>query len=280
MTNNTRQMSAERWLQIKQVFSAALERDASHRAAFLDEACDGDHEMRSEVESLIAAHEQPNSIIDQPAVEAVAALLSPPEPEVAIGRATGPYKIISQLGRGGMGEVYLAQDTRLGRRVALKMLPAGFRTDEERLLRFKQEARAASALNHPNIITIHEVGQIDQTHFIATEFVEGRTLRASIERGRMRLDESIEIVIQVASALRAAHEVGILHRDIKPENIMLRPDGYVKVVDFGLAKLSDRQTVPDDFGDSFIAIETNPGILMGTVTYRSTGCPITLPSRR
>jgi len=269
MTDNKGRMPAERWLQTKQLFYAALERGAGNRAAFLDEVCGDDEQMRNEVESLIAAHEPPDRLIDKPVLEVAAPLPATQESEVRTGRAIGPYKIISQLGRGGMGEVYLAQDSRLGRRVALKMLPAGFRTDEERLRRFKQEARAASALNHPNIITIHEVGHVDDAHFIATEFVEGRTLRAAIKSGKMRFDESIDVVIQVASALQAAHEAGILHRDIKPENIMIRPDGYVKVVDFGLAKLSDRQTFIQDTGASFTAVETNPGILMGTVTYMS-----------
>jgi len=269
MTDNKAPMTPERWLQTKQLFYAAIERGAGGRAAFLDEVCGDDEQMRNEVESLIAAHGQADSLIDKPLIEVAAPLLATHETKVTTGQSLGPYKIISQLGRGGMGEVYLAQDTRLGRRVALKLLPAGFRTDEERLRRFKQEARAASALNHPNIITIHEVGHIADAHFIATEFVEGHTQRASIKSGKMRLDESIDVVIQVASALHAAHEAGILHRDIKPENIMIRPDGYVKVVDFGLAKLSDRQAFIHDTGASFSAVDTNPGILMGTVTYMS-----------
>jgi serine/threonine protein kinase len=269
MASDKGQMSPERWSQIKQVFHAALEREAANRAAFLDEACRGDDEMRGEVDSLLDAHEQPDSLIDKPAFEAAADFLPTREFTAEIGRAIGPYKIVQQIGRGGMGEVYLAQDTRLGRRVALKLLPFRFTSDEDRLRRFKQEARAASSLNHPNIITIHEVGQADDAHFIATEFVEGKTLRSSIARGPMKLDETLEIVIQVASALRAAHEAGIVHRDIKPENIMLRPDGYVKVVDFGLAKLSERRPMTDDTGASFSAIDTNPGIVMGTVSYMS-----------
>jgi serine/threonine-protein kinase len=269
MTSDNRQMSPERWIQIKQVFYAALERASSDRAAFLDEACRNDGEMRSEVESLLNAHEQPDSLIDKPAFEVAADFMETREFTAAIGRAIGPYKIISQVGRGGMGEVYLAQDTRLGRRVALKLLPSRFTADQDRLLRFKQEARAASALNHPNIITIHEVGQSDDAHFIATEFVEGLTLRAAIKSGRMKTEEALDVAIQVAGALKAAHEAGIVHRDIKPENIMLRPDGYVKVVDFGLAKLSEPKTVTDERGGSFIAIDTNPGIVMGTVSYMS-----------
>jgi serine/threonine protein kinase len=137
-----------------------------------------------------------------------------------------------------MGEVYLASDTRLGRKVALKLLPAEFTRDAERMRRFEQEARTASALNHPNIITIHEIGAVDQHQFIVSEFVEGETLRQRIKSGPLELETALEIAVQVASALEAAHRAGIVHRDIKPENVMLRPDGLVKVLDFGLAKLT------------------------------------------
>src|SRR6185369_10837312 len=146
------------------------------------------------------------------------------------------YQIMRPIGHGGMGEVYLARDTRLGRQVALKLLPPRFTTDSQRVQRFRQEARAASALNHPNIITIHEIGEevteSGSAYFIATEFIEGRTLRELIRDGGMKLGEALEVAIQTASALAAAHQAGITHRDIKPENIMLRPDGYVKVLDF------------------------------------------------
>src|SRR5262245_26117287 len=152
------------------------------------------------------------------------------------------YRILSKLGAGGMGEVYLAEDLNLGRRVALKLLPSRFTQDSERVRRFEQEARAASATSHPNILTIYEIGQVETetgaTHFIAMEFVEGQTLRQRLKR-RLTMSEAIEIAIQVASALAAAHGAGITHRDIKPENIMLRNDGYVKVLDFGLAKLTE-----------------------------------------
>src|SRR5690349_17049272 len=153
---------------------------------------------------------------------------------VAAGSSISYYRIISRLGKGGMGEVYLAEDTRLGRKVALKILPTQFTNEADRLRRFEQEARAVSALNHPNIITIFEVGRAGDTNFIVTEFIEGLTLRQRMMSSRLSLRDALKIAIQVASALSAAHAVGIVHRDIKPENIMLRPDGYVKVLDFGL----------------------------------------------
>jgi len=165
------------------------------------------------------------------------------------------YEIRSLLGRGGMGEVYLAEDTRLGRRVALKILPEEFTRDETSLRRFAQEARSASSLNHPNIITIHEIGEANGVHFIATEFIDGLTLRQRMTTEQLNLGDALNIAIQVASALAAAHAVGIAHRDIKPENVMLRPDGYVKVLDFGLANLSRaslRYTTPSPRRNCFL----------------------------
>jgi eukaryotic-like serine/threonine-protein kinase len=192
-----------------------------------------------------------------------------------VSRTISHYRILDKLGSGGMGEVYLAEDTRLGRKLALKILPAEFTRDPDRLARFEQEARAASALNHPNIITIYEVGEHEGAHFIATEFIEGRTLRQSSPPGGMPLGEALEIAIQVAGALQAAHEAGITHRDIKPENVMIRPDGYVKVLDFGLAKLtekSDPKIDPakiDKEAATVLMPNTDPGTVMGTVTYMS-----------
>ncbi|HEY3121039.1 MAG TPA: serine/threonine-protein kinase, partial [Vicinamibacteria bacterium] len=158
---------------------------------------------------------------------------------LAAGSSIGPYRVRSQLGHGGMGVVYLADDTRLGRKVALKLLPANVTSDAARLKRFEQEARAASALNHPNILTIFEVGQADGEHYIAAEYVEGETLRQRLGRGRLARKDALDVAIQVGTALAAAHKAGIVHRDVKPENVILRPDGYAKVLDFGLAKLSE-----------------------------------------
>jgi serine/threonine protein kinase/Flp pilus assembly protein TadD len=182
----------------------------------------------------------------------------------------GHYKISEQIGTGGMGEVYLATDMTAGRKAALKLLPVRFTGDAERLTRFQQEARAVVGLNHPNILTVYEIGEDHSTHYIASELIEGETLRQRLMRGRMELSEAVDVAIQVASALAAAHDTGIVHRDIKPENIMLRPDGYVKVLDFGIAKLAEQEvpvTIPTD--EAPLLIETNLGSILGTVRYMS-----------
>lgn len=182
----------------------------------------------------------------------------------------GKYKILSPLGAGGMGEVFLAEDTRLDRKVALKILPADFALDGERMRRFVREAKATSALNHPNIITIHEISDEPDTHFMATEYIEGETLRARLKRNPFSVDEALEIGIQVVSALQAAHSVNIVHRDIKPENIMIRPDGLVKVLDFGLAKLTEKKPdLLDAEAATAIQAQTVFGMIVGTAPYMS-----------
>jgi serine/threonine protein kinase/tetratricopeptide (TPR) repeat protein len=189
---------------------------------------------------------------------------------VAAGTQLGHYEICSLLGAGGMGEVYLAKDTRLRRNVALKLLPSDLSLSKDRLLRFEQEAYAASALNHPNILTIYEIGQANETRFIAAEFIDGVTLRQRMTGTQLELTEVLDAVVQVGSALAAAHQAGIVHRDIKPENIMVRHDGYVKVLDFGLAKLSESQRiVSDPEAETVRLIKTDPGVVMGTVSYMS-----------
>jgi Tol biopolymer transport system component len=185
------------------------------------------------------------------------------------GTRLGRYEVDSQLGAGGMGEVYLAKDTGLRRPAALKILPARFTESEDRLRRFEREASAASALNHPNIITIHEIGQQDGMHFMAMEYVDGETLRLRLNHTQMSLKEALDVAVQVADALSAAHEAGIVHRDIKPENIMIRRDGYVKVLDFGLAKLTERQALVDSQAPTIAKADTDPGVVMGTMQYMS-----------
>ncbi|PYS67367.1 MAG: hypothetical protein DMF69_23270, partial [Acidobacteria bacterium] len=172
------------------------------------------------------------------------------------------------LGAGGMGEVYLAEDTTLGRRVGLKRLPEEFARDAQRLARFRQEARAASALTHPNIVTIHEIGEVDSIHFMTTEFVDGESLRQRLAKGNVELATVLDVAIQVASALAAAHEVGVVHRDIKPENIMIRRDHLVKVLDFGLAKLAEKPQ-PEGEAPTKMMVNTEPGVVMGTANYMS-----------
>lgn len=180
------------------------------------------------------------------------------------------YTVISAIGAGGMGEVFLAEDTKLGRRVALKVLSAGIAKDQERLRRFMQEARSASALNHPNILTIHEFGVADDLHFLATEFVDGETLRERLRKSEVPVGEALEISEQIAFALSAAHEAGITHRDIKPENVMIRRDGIVKILDFGLAKLTEKTDLDSDLdADTATLVKTHPGVVMGTAAYMS-----------
>ena len=257
-------MNADRWKQIDQLFHSALERNDDERTAFLAQACVSDEHLRREVESLLDSHDQAASFIEAPAGDAAAALLAERRTLLIPGTMVKRYKILGLLGKGGMGEVYLAQDTELHRRIALKILPSDFTRNPDRVRRFVQEAHAASALNHPNIVTIHEIGQLDGAHFIVTEFIEGQTLAEQLRAGGMQLSDKVDVAIQVASALDAAHAAGIVHRDIKPENIMLRRDGYAKVLDFGLAKLTESQVQSND-----LKTETNPGIVMGTVGYMS-----------
>src|SRR5262249_48701909 len=262
-------MTPERWQQVKAIFNSAINYRPEERAQFISQACSGDDVLRSEVESLVASHEQSGSFIDEPAVKIAAPLLVDENAELKLGQTIGSYQVLSFLRRGGMGEVDLAEDKRLGRKVALKLLPLSFTKDDDRLRRFEQEARAASALNHPNIITIFEIREAGSSHIIATEFVEGETLRTRLNRAGLTISETLDIAIQVADATSAAHKAGIIHRDIKPENIMLRPDGYVKVLDFGLAKLSEQASPAVAAEAPTIQVRTGSGIVIGTAGYMS-----------
>jgi TolB-like protein/Tfp pilus assembly protein PilF len=263
-------MNSERWQHIEKLFHAALQRAPAEWPAFLAEACVGDQQLRGEVESLISAHQCARDFLETPAYELQAESLAGQATLVA-GQTFGHYRILDLLGEGGMGEVYLAEDARLGRRVALKLLPHYLDKDERRLRRFEREARAAAALAHPNVCVIHEVDETaDGYHFITMEHVEGKTLRERIGRARMSLEEALDTSVQVASALAAAHAAGIVHRDIKPENIMLRPDGQIKVLDFGLAKLTEGQSAfLDPQATTKLLVKTEPGMILGTVSYMS-----------
>ena len=263
-------MKAERWKQVNDLFQSAVERAPGERAAFLDEACHGDESLRREVGSLLTSYERSENFIELPAFEVAPELVTNDRTGALIGKLIGHYRIESLIGVGGMGEVYLARDERLGRKAALKLLPDSLTTDETQLSRFKNEARSASALNHPNILTVYEIGAEGTRQFIATEFIEGVTLRASMARGRMNPHAALEIAVQVASALAAAHEAGVVHRDIKPENIMLRPDGYAKVLDFGIAKLTEQRLASDDHAiETTGGLQTRPGLVLGTARYMS-----------
>jgi serine/threonine-protein kinase len=263
-------MKAERWKQVNDLFQSAVERAPGERAAFLDEACQDDADLRCEVESLLTSHVRAENFIESPAFETAPELLISDGAGALIGELIGHYLIERLIGVGGMGEVYLARDVQLGRKAALKLLPEHLTADEAQLSRFKTEARSASALNHPNILTVYEIGTDGKRQFIAMEFIEGVTLRALLADGRMNLRAALELAVQVASALAAAHEAGVVHRDIKPENIMLRPDGYAKVLDFGIAKLTEGRLTSDHHESATTAaLQTRPGLVLGTGRYMS-----------
>jgi serine/threonine-protein kinase len=262
-------INPERWHQIESVLQLALERAPDQRSAFLAEACGDDEALRCEVESLIATHEQATSFLETPLSKIATELFVTDQALLAEGTMFGSYKIETLLGTGGMGVVYLAEDLRLGRRVALKLLPSDFTTNTARLRRFEQEARSASSLNYPNILTIYEFGETDNIHFIACEFIEGVTLRERMNGELMQLGAILDVAAQVASALSAAHAAGIVHRDIKPENIMLRRDDLVKVLDFGLATLTERLQPDSADAQAPTLFKTDPDTLVGTAIYMS-----------
>lgn len=266
-------MTPDRWERIKSIYWEAMELDDSARVEFLDRACSDDPELRQEIDSLIEAHLKAGDFIVSTAVGDAARTLASEGPQSFIGRALGNYHFTSLIGSGGMGDVYLAIDTRLGRRVAVKVLVQHPFEDRDRVRRFQREARTASALNHPNIITIYDFGREDGREYIVSEYIEGSTLREAIRRRNLTLNRILDLAIQVGSALDAAHTAGIVHRDIKPENIMLRPDGYAKVLDFGLAKLTEDETdsavTMADVNSGSSDFRTRAGVLLGTVNYMS-----------
>src|SRR5215471_13990518 len=228
---------AESQKRIQALLESALRLNPAERASFLDRACGDDPSVRREIDSRLATYDAAGyNTASTPENDSRSR-----EYTALIGGTVAQYKVLAFLGRGGMGEVYLAQHARLGRKVALKLLPVSLKHDEDRLRRFEREARSASALNNPNVCVIYEVGETDDGRpFIAMEYVEGSTLRRRFTQGPLTLATAIDIASQIGSALAAAHQAGVVHRDIKPENVMVRDDGYVKVLDFGLAKLTER----------------------------------------
>ncbi|MEP7212844.1 MAG: protein kinase [Acidobacteriota bacterium] len=259
-------MPKKQWDQVKELFHEALRHDTGERDAFLETACGGNIQLRIEVESLLIALSDATTFLEQPLV--VDEVRESPW-QLSDGQSISHYTIVSPIGIGGMGEVYLARDNQLHRSVALKILPADLANDMARLRRFQNEAEAVSALNHPNILTIFEFGETDGIHLFASEFVKGETLRQRLSRERrLPVADAVDIAMQMASALKAAHEAGVIHRDIKPENVMIRDDGYVKVLDFGLAKFS-APAVVDDEAATRVQDLSHPGMIMGTTSYMS-----------
>lgn len=256
----------KRHRRIGRLFDEVLEHPPEERASFLERACSGDAGLRADVERLLAHHLEAEEFLSQPAMQVAASLLAQNAAISTAGGWIGRYQLVSLLGVGGMGEVWLARDPQLERKVALKLLLEQFTRVQSHVRRFIQEAKAASALSHPNIITIHEVGEDDGKRYIVAEFVDGQTLRQMLN-GPLPAQEALDIALQIADALIAAHQAGIVHRDLKPENVMVRPDGLVKVLDFGLAKLADR-TEPGAETPS-VKINTDPGMIMGTISYMS-----------
>jgi serine/threonine protein kinase/TolB-like protein/Tfp pilus assembly protein PilF len=254
-----------RWQQLEALFNVAVELDPSARSVFLDQSCQGDSELKSELESLLESSDRASGFLNKPILNVVKEIAHEQTRAVTPGSRLGRYTVLSKLGVGGMGEVFVAQDSQLKRKIALKVLAPRLTRDERALRRFEQEAQAASALNHPNILTIFEFAETDDFVFIASELVEGPTLRQKLATGPLELPEAIDIAWQTARALETAHAHGIVHRDIKPENLIVRPDGLVKLLDFGIAKLTE-ESAPES---PRIRTTSQAGVILGTVKYMS-----------
>lgn len=283
-------MTPERWRQINETFLVAVRQATSQRQTFLDEACAGDPSLRADVEKLLANDE---ATVERGFLEQAGVFPLGPQPHISIasyeivgklhreasaeamtlssGTLLGPYEILSPLGKGGMGEVYRARDTKLDRDVAIKVLPQTFGRDSERLARFQREAKLLASLNHPNVAAIHGFEESDGVCFLVLELVEGETLSARLKAGPLAVDEALSVAKQIAEALEAAHESGVIHRDVKPANVKVRPDGKVKVLDFGLAKALSAGNSPTDIGRSptMMAQHTRQGVILGTAAYMS-----------
>jgi serine/threonine protein kinase len=260
-------MTPERWHQIEKLYHEVLKLEPSHRAAFLQDACAGDEGLGQEVESLLRSEPSEDGFIEEPALEVAAKMFAREEPRSLLGQRIGSYQILSLLGTGGMGVVYKAHDPRIKGFVAIKVLPADQVSDLERKRRFIQEARAASALNHPSIITVYDIGSEGGIDFVVMEYVAGKTLERSIPRKGLRLNETLKLAVQMADALAKAHSAGIIHRDLKPTNVMVADDGLVKLLDFGLAKLTEVES--EGGGTRTTQLQTEEGTIVGTVSYMS-----------
>lgn len=265
-------LSSDRWQRLESLFYEALPLPPSARAAFIEERCSGDEAMRKEVASLLASADRPLEDFEKPIQEAAKQMVADgAAPELYPGERFARYEVVRRIGAGGMGRVYLARDIQLRRNVALKLLAPELTRDERCLQRFEQEALAASALNHPNILTVYEFGEVEGTYYIASEYVEGETLRQRIGKGRLGIVAVTDVSIQIASALAAAHARGIVHRDIKPDNVILRNDGIIKLLDFGIAKLNDPSSAEQRSARLFATLlsTSQTGFVLGTVRYMS-----------
>jgi len=262
-------MKPERWNEIDEILQSVLERVPEERGVYLDEACAGDESLRERVESVLASHEEAGRLMKEPAFKA-AGVFAPDADGLKAGERVGHYEILGPLGAGGMGVVYSARDTRLGRKVALKLLPTYFSQDQDRLRRFEQEAQAASALSHPNILSIYDIGAHNGSPYVVSELLEGLTLRDRLAGGALPQRKAIDYALQIARGLAAAHERGIIHRDLKPENIFVKKDGHVKILDFGLAKLVAPVGGREAHSDvPTRKVNTESGVIMGTAGYMS-----------
>ena len=264
-------MVDEKWQKIREVFDSALRRKPEERQNFIHQACGENKTLLAEVESLLSSLDSAESFMETPAVAEVAGMIEIETRKLEAGKCFGHYEIIKQIGVGGMGEVYLARDKKLDRQVAVKILNEKLIGDNASLQRFIREAKAASALNHPNILVIHEIGGSPNAHFIVSEHIKGKTLREVLKEKNLELSEILDVAVQIVGALVAAHEANLVHRDIKPENIMIRPDGVVKVLDFGLAKLVEQKnkSVLGLEDSTMLQNPTAKGVILGTVAYMS-----------
>lgn len=262
-------MADERWQKVREIFDAALRQKYEERTAFLDSVCDGDNDLRREVESLLSSLNSADEFLEQPAIGQIANIIANDAPSLLTRQTIGHYTIIKQIGKGGMGEVYSAEDSRLNRAVAIKVLPAKIANDVKRLERFEQEAMATSSLNHPNILTVYDFGKYEGTPFIVTELLLGDELRDHLNKRKTPIRKTIEYAEQIVSGLVAAHEKGIAHRDLKPENLFITKDGRVKILDFGIAKLRQTKTSRRDSEDPTRKAMTDDGTIIGTVGYMS-----------
>ena len=271
LTARVAEMTPERWQQVSRIYSDALARDFGERASFLREACQDDEALRQEVESLLAQPASAENFLGEPALAMAPGLMDDPAEPALTGQRLGVYHILDILGVGGMGEVYRARDTRLGRDVAVKVLPRLFSADPERLARFEREARLLASLNHPHIAAIYGFEETAGIHALVLELVEGPTLAERLQRGPLPIAEAVRIARQIADALEAAHERGVVHRDLKPQNIKVKPDGTVKVLDFGLAKATMAAAHDGDGSPASTApIDgTREGVILGTTSYMS-----------